>query len=92
MTDIVHLWRLSWSWKVEVWFDGGLGHPGSSTFFPNLTRNLSLFIHKPGTLSEQVRYTVTVRSVYVVNTSYTAQAVLSTLPASLSAELCFSGR
>lgn len=48
-------------------------------------------MHNPGILSVSVRYAVTIRRVYVLNTSYTVQAVLSTLLALLRIELCFSG-
>lgn len=51
----------------------------------------SLFMHNPGSLSVTVRYAVTIRTVYVLNTSYTVQVVLSNLPALLRSELCFSG-
>lgn len=61
-------------------------------FLPTLGPNTCLsLMHNPGILSVSVRYAVTIRRVYVLNTSYTVQAVLSTLLALLRTELCFSG-
>lgn len=62
---------------------GGFGHVESSTFFPGLIPCTCLFIHNPGILWLPVRYAVvTIISLYVLNTSYSTQAVLSALPAS----------